>query len=544
MESVNKIFYRLDSDVAIVSLFFATAYLAGSKRFIKVFPTANRQGLMFAAATSSVGLKGSRHILDLEGLRRIEKGTPFYLVSRSILVSAVALFTTPLVAKMFGRKAKILAQDVDKFTLATTGIIIGTHCTRYLRPLKPGGDVKPQKIRDQKQRRIGDQISDLAKLIRVELPTVALEESFHRPGTSKEQSQRQGGIPSCPTDEQIDAAQKLKTVCLQGLGQLLYAGERCTGERCILTQNIKDFDLDEFLGHNVINLRTTEYQELFELDMQICPRVFVHNKGIEKKLRKLLLGYHNMHNACAYYTKRIFGRLLEAKREWKSLPEDTQLERVIKEGKIADLAERIKTTCTNFVDAHVACKDQTTGQLQTLAIETASCLAAAPQIIAATSIMEYTNQLAKAVVQKDDKDYSHQADLERQVQQKIPGKLGFKKLKIHEEIAHPVSDFRVRRVLDKVAVAFKPVDYLIGTLTQHSYHKLFPYMVKWYEETIFDPMCDQTPLKNIRPGYEDAYKSLQKAIGYNSDAEVSEIYNFTEEAKLFFLVQNCIVDPV
>ena len=131
MEIAKKSLYKLDNDVAIVGLFFATAYLAGSKRFIEVFPTANRQGLMFAAATSTLGLVGSRHVTDRIGLK---KGTPTCLVYRSLVVAAAALFTTPWVAKTFGREAKILAQDVGKFARVTTGVIVGTHLTRHLRP--------------------------------------------------------------------------------------------------------------------------------------------------------------------------------------------------------------------------------------------------------------------------------------------------------------------------------------------------------------------------------------------------------------------------
>ncbi len=131
MEIAQKSLYKLDSDVAIVGLFFATAYLAGSKRFVEVFPTANRQGLMFAAATSSLGLEGSRRITERIGLK---EGTPTHLVYRSLMVAAAALFTTPWVAKTFGKEAKILAQDVGKFARVTTGVIVGTHLTRHLRP--------------------------------------------------------------------------------------------------------------------------------------------------------------------------------------------------------------------------------------------------------------------------------------------------------------------------------------------------------------------------------------------------------------------------
>ena len=70
MQNVQKIFYKLDNDVAIASLFFATAYFAGSKRFVEVFPTANRQGLMFAAATSSLGLGISQQLTNHIGLKK------------------------------------------------------------------------------------------------------------------------------------------------------------------------------------------------------------------------------------------------------------------------------------------------------------------------------------------------------------------------------------------------------------------------------------------------------------------------------------------
>jgi hypothetical protein len=142
MENTQKIFYKLDSDPAIASLFFATAYFAGSKRFVEVFSTANRQGLMFAAATSSLGLGASQLLTNQIGLKQ---KTPLYLVYKSLVVAATALITTPWLAKTFGREAKILSQDVTKFARVTTGVIIGAHCTRYLRPM-PSKDVNLDKL--------------------------------------------------------------------------------------------------------------------------------------------------------------------------------------------------------------------------------------------------------------------------------------------------------------------------------------------------------------------------------------------------------------
>jgi len=142
VEIAKKSLYRLDSDVAMVGLFFVSAYFAGSKRFIEVFPTANRQGLMFAAATSSLGLGGSKFLTNQIGL---QKKTPLYLVYKSMIVAAAALFTTTWVAGKFGKEAKILSQDVNKFARVTTGVIVGAHCTRYLRPM-PGKKVDLDKL--------------------------------------------------------------------------------------------------------------------------------------------------------------------------------------------------------------------------------------------------------------------------------------------------------------------------------------------------------------------------------------------------------------
>ena len=142
MEIAKKSFYRLDNDVVVASLFFATAYFAGAKRFVEVFPTANRQGLMFSAATSSLGLGISQQLTNHIGLK---KKTPLYLVYKSLVVAATALVTTPWVAKTFGREAKILSQDVTKFARVTTSVIVGAHCTRYLRPM-PGKDVDLDKL--------------------------------------------------------------------------------------------------------------------------------------------------------------------------------------------------------------------------------------------------------------------------------------------------------------------------------------------------------------------------------------------------------------
>ncbi|WP_316359571.1 hypothetical protein [Candidatus Neptunichlamydia sp. REUL1] len=144
MQNVQKIFYKLDNDVAIASLFFATAYFAGSKRFVEVFPTANRQGLMFAAATSSLGLGISQQLTNHIGLKK-KKTLVYKPLVKSLVVAATALITTPWVAKTFGREAKILSQDVTKFARVTTGVIVGAHCTRYLRSM-PGKDVNLDKL--------------------------------------------------------------------------------------------------------------------------------------------------------------------------------------------------------------------------------------------------------------------------------------------------------------------------------------------------------------------------------------------------------------
>ncbi|WP_316359296.1 hypothetical protein [Candidatus Neptunichlamydia sp. REUL1] len=132
-----------------------------------------------------------------------------------------------------------------------------------------------------------------------------------------------------------------------------------------LTQAVRQFDLDNLLGDETLDLYNEDYKELFHLDAYICPDV-LEDKGMEDKIGELLRSYRGKSNSLAYYTQRIFGLLLKAKCEWNSLQDP-----VGKDSQISDLSAWIKSTCKGFIDAHKNCDDQVSSQLQTLAIEAA-----------------------------------------------------------------------------------------------------------------------------------------------------------------------------
>ena len=301
-----------------------------------------------------------------------------------------------------------------------------------------------------------------------------------------------------------------------------------------LTQAVRQFDLDNLLGDETLDLYTEDYKELFHLDAYICPDV-LEDKGMEGKIGELLRSYRGKSNSLAYYTQRIFGLLLKAKREWNSLEDSEE-----KDSQIPELSAWIKSTCKGFIDAHKNCDDQVSSQLQTLAIEAAIHGTISSEIVGALTVMDYTNQLIKTVVYQDNPHYCHQADLERQVQQRIPGKLNLPTSKIHTYVAHSMASAGiVNRVLDAVARQYKPAEYLIDGLNSTRANRLFTAALAWYNDKFFAPLQDERG--EIREGCQQAYDRLVSAVGGEPDD--CGFAGLTQEAKMYFLVQNNIITP-
>ena len=301
-----------------------------------------------------------------------------------------------------------------------------------------------------------------------------------------------------------------------------------------LTQAVRQFDLDNLLGDETLDLYNEDYRELFHLDAYICPDV-LEDKGMEDKIGELLRSYRGKSNSLAYYTQRIFGLLLKAKREWNSLEDSEE-----KDNQIPDLSAWIKSTCKGFIDAHKNCDDQVSSQLQTLAIEAAIHGTISSEIVGALTVMDYTNQLIKTMVYQDDPGYCHQADLERQVQQRIPGKLNLPTSRIHTHVAHHMASAGiVNRVLDAVARQYKPAEYLIDGLNSTRANRLFTAALAWYNDKFFAPLQDERG--EIREGCQQAYDRLVSAVGGEPDD--CDFAGLTQEAKMYFLVQNKIITP-
>ncbi|WP_316359292.1 hypothetical protein [Candidatus Neptunichlamydia sp. REUL1] len=154
--------------------------------------------------------------------------------------------------------------------------------------------------------------------------------------------------------------------------------------------------------------------------------------------------------------------------------------------------------------------------------------------------MEYTNQLIKTMVYQHDPNYRHQADFERQVQEKIPGKLNLPTSKIHTYVAHHMADNNdVDQVLDAVATQYKPAEYLIDGLNSNRATRLYTAALGWYNDKFFAPLQDERG--ETREGCQQAYDRLVSAVGGEPDDY--DFAGLTQEAKIYFLVKNNIITP-
>ena len=70
MNSAIRDFSRADRDTLIAGGFFVMAMLGETKRLIELLPATNRQGLVFAAAASTLGLGTERALESQVRLRK------------------------------------------------------------------------------------------------------------------------------------------------------------------------------------------------------------------------------------------------------------------------------------------------------------------------------------------------------------------------------------------------------------------------------------------------------------------------------------------
>ena len=439
MEIAKKSFYRLDSDIAIASLFFATAYLAGAKRFIEVFPTANRQGLMFAAATSSLGLGGSQLLTNQIGLK---KKTPLYLVYKSLVVAATALFTTSWLAKTFGREAKILSQDVTKFARVTTGVIVGAHCTRYLRPM-PGKDVNLDKLE-----------SDIRILEAV----------------PRSEWRMSDGVNAFNPDKILDIVGDDNVICV-GVG-----GSRALYESLFTLSSSESTESPEPTEVGRVG-RGAEATVSPSVQRAATSRIDQYSGWNGTDVRK---------NEVKWYLNKILLYLLSKKEAYQRDLDQTP-------EKLEALRALIDKVMVRIDDAHRGCIDQQTVQLKWLMIEIVDDFGLSEiEKLVALELDRYRSILIDNCINETGE--SHAADLGVDLTNSITRALGLPVTRATKhgacyKIYNPIN-YQIAKA--KFFAAYDPVGHLVEQAKYYTQSKLFTEMCQWYGNKAFPFSLDES----------------------------------------------------
>ncbi len=501
LKIAKKVFYRMDSDVARAGLFFALAYFAGSKRFIETFPTANRQGLMVAAATSSLGLRGSEFLTNRIGLKN---RTLLCLVYKSLVVATTALFTTSWIAKAFGRKVEILSRDVIKFAYGTTGVIVGTHLTRYSQPM-PSREVDLDKLEN-----------DIDILGSIPLSKWKMSDSVYlfNPDTVLD------GLG----DENVIAARRpLGTQVLPpqetwGTSRLYQRARVLYGEA-----------------------RVSLYKDLFYLGRELMVSPDVMNKAITR-----INGYSGQDgpdprkNEVQWYLNKILLYLLSKKEAYQQDRDQTP------EGKetLKKLTEKIMV---RIEDAHQGCIDQQTIQLESLMIEIVDDFGLSEiEKTVAVQLRKYRAALINQCIISTGEH--HQADLGVDLTNSIARALGLPTTRSTRHNANYntiYSQINFQKARNNFFAEYDPVGHLLkltdlsqitqsGTavyVNENETQQFSTSMFLWFRDNIAGGLID----KGLSE--DEGNTRMEKLLG----ADFSTIFDRKDSAVVYYLFKNKLI---
>jgi len=131
MEQLKSSFYRVDREPAQALLFLSGAFLAGKARVLQVLTSMTPQGMMGAAATSSMGL--ALHYVCSQttpGDQGLESA-----VSKSALVSMINVLGTEFLTKKICGEVALATTSLLGFSGMTTAVILGTYLLQNSFPL-------------------------------------------------------------------------------------------------------------------------------------------------------------------------------------------------------------------------------------------------------------------------------------------------------------------------------------------------------------------------------------------------------------------------
>ncbi|NRA89641.1 MAG: hypothetical protein HRU43_00640 [Simkaniaceae bacterium] len=153
MEQLKSSFYRVDKEPAQALLFLSGAFLAGKARALQVLTSMTHQGMIGAAATSSIGL--ALHYVYSQttpGDKGLESA-----VSKSALVSVINVLGTGFLTKKICGEVALATTSLLGFSGMTTAVILGTYLLQNSFPL-PSREINLQTLEE-----------DIASLERVPL---------------------------------------------------------------------------------------------------------------------------------------------------------------------------------------------------------------------------------------------------------------------------------------------------------------------------------------------------------------------------------------
>jgi hypothetical protein len=365
------------------------------------------------------------------------------------VVAATALVTTPWVAKTFGREAKILSQDVTKFARVTTSVIVGAHCTRYLRPM-PSKDVNLDKLE-----------SDIRILEAV----------------PRSEWRMSDDVNAFNPDKILDIVGDDNVICV-GLGeaQALYKS-LFTLSSSESPESTESPEVDR-VG------RVAEATVSPSIQRAAVGRIDQYSGWNGSDVRK---------NEVKWYLNKILLYLLTKKAAYERDRHQTTKKR-------DELKALIDKVMVRIDDAHRGCIDQQTTQLEWLMIEIVDDFGLSEiEKLIAIELRKYRTALIEKCIAVTNE--SHAADLGVDLTNSITRALG---LPITRATKHGANykiyhSMNFQRAKASFFAQYDPVGFLMGEATYYSQSKVFTEMCQWYGNEAFPyGLDDQVESERIK----------------------------------------------
>ncbi|MCB1110661.1 MAG: hypothetical protein KDK64_06725 [Chlamydiia bacterium] len=421
--------YHGDKGWMIATLFFTTAYLAGTKRGMEVMKVSQPQTLYFAAGTASMGLVASHYARPYVTSR---KHPLVELVLKCALVFITAKLTTAWLMKHVGKEASYAPADCNKFAQIAVGTVLGGHALGMM--------AMP------KDRRV--KLEDLAgdyRAIAEEMPMNYW--SFTRDVT------------------QFDPDSILDVV----------------GDDDVLHKK----EIEGVPAH--LLLSTCPYEELFLVD----GKDFLEER-IKNQLKRNIARYTSggrldaQEEASKWYLNKILGYLILKLRAYQA-----DFKKTLKQKE--ELQDLIKNTFLAINDAHQNCVDQVLSQIQLIVVDVLDDFGMTElQKGVAVALRKYVAGLIKEVVRETGETHAAdlEVSLTRDIYVTLGLPLP-RSLQSGAKYAMIASFTNYRRARSEFFRAYKPLEVLVSRCTYHTERKLFAGVGQWFGQNVFTDGLDE-----------------------------------------------------